>query len=201
MPDGGAKRPPFRYDYSLPVLERLVAGPVIIILAIGTVAGAIDVTARWRRGDAGIELSLVVMVSGIAAMFIFGVFAWFWGWIERASWSLGIDDGTLYWSSKGKETRVPCAGIASITIRTWGDFPDMKIVMVDGTRESVPSDCLGDFDKFCEAIHVHAPQAIVTFDGCGTCTVCGRPTRMKPASRFPDGSERQDCFCKLHRAG
>lgn len=198
MSDGAPKKTSFRYDYSLPVLERLFGGAISIVLTIITVPIAVNVTARWQRGDAGIELSLVAMVCAVAAMCTFGVVAWIWGWIERGSWCLGIDDGTLYWSSKGNERRIPCDEMASITIRTWGDFPDMKIVMVDGTRRSVPSDCLGDFDKLCEAIHVHAPQAVVTFDGCGTCEVCGKPTRMKRESGFFQNSASPHCYCKLH---
>ena len=200
MRDGNPKRTPFRFDYSLPVVERLVAGPVVIALAIVAVACAVGVTGQWRRGEAGTDLSDVVLLSAAALLCTFGVGAWIWGWIERRSWCLGVDDGTLYWSSKGKEKLLPCDSISTITIRTSGDWPDMTIVTADGTRESVPSKCLGDFDKFCEAIHTFAPQAIVTFDGCGTCEVCGKPTRTS-ASCYSEGHTATHYFCKAHKPG
>ena len=198
MCGGKTKRTHFRYDYSLPLLVRLITGLVAIVLAIVTVACALGVTAKWQRGDAGTDLFDVVVLSAVASLCVAAVIVWLWAWTQRNSWGLGVDDGTLYWSSNGKEKLIPCVNVASIRIRSFGEWPDMKIVMTDGARESVPSMCLGNLDKFCEAIHSSAPQASVDFNGFGICDVCGKPTRTKYVSRHSESFAGTRCFCKVH---
>lgn len=158
----------FRYEYAARSVPSYIGGAIALVLTAVTLPTAIAVAVhKWQGGGVlAFDVAGLFLVAGLCSS---GALAWTWGWWNKVTWSLGITDEILYYTSHKRRREFPCSSIAAIEIRSSDARDSMDITMSDGVRSSVPAPCLGDLDRLCEVLGSRFPRIHVTCDGVAKC--------------------------------